>query len=214
MYKKDEYTLNLEETLKKFMMPIKDIPFSIVIEVLTGFKVIKFESTKNKQILQKLINGAEVAGREAAKVGIVADRPNEAGNRIEPYVIDALRKNEFSAQTPKTISGKSKAAGYPDIEIQHKSGWNGYLDCKTFSPKSKDSAFRAFYLSPSQDPKIIRDAVHLLLSFQLKLKNNKYVPISWHLYDLHELKVNIKHEFNASNKELYNPKYLLAEGNI
>lgn len=209
---KSEYTRKLEGTLRKFLEPIKDIPFPVVIEALTNCRVLEFDRDINKDILELLIEASAQAGEAAAKSGVVADRPNEAGNRIEPFVIDAFRNVGFAAGKPRTISGKVKVTGYPDIELHHRSGWSGYLDCKTFATKSLSSTFRAFYLSPSQEPKITRNAVHLLLSFQLQIKGgNTYIPISWHLYDLHGLVVQVKHEFNASNRDLYKPDLLLAE---
>jgi len=63
--------------------------------------------------------------------------------------------------------------------------------------------------------KITKDAFHLLLSFELTREERKgemaFVPISWQLYTLENLKVQVKHEFNASNKD---PEFLLARGKI
>lgn len=210
-----EYTRRLEETLKRFLEPIKGVPLPVVIEALTGFSVLKFDQAENAHILGLLKDGTTKAGRAAAKQGVVADRPNEAGNRIEPFVMDAMNSVGLVAGKPRTKSGKAKAAGYPDIELRHESGWLGYLDCKTFASKSAGSSFRAFYLSPSREPKVTSNAVHLLLSFELQLTGrNTYVPVSWHLYDLHGLELQVKHEFNASNRDLYIPRLLLAEGSI
>ena len=167
---KAEYTRKLEETLKRFLEPIKGISFPVVIEALTGCRVLEFDRDKTVNILKLLTVAAAQAGNAAAKRGVVADRPNEAGNRIEPFVTNALQDVGFVAGKPRTRSGKVKAAGYPDIELRHESGWSGYLDCKTFATKTVGSTFRAFYLSPSQEPKITRNAVHLLLSFELQLK--------------------------------------------
>jgi hypothetical protein len=215
MNDRTEYIRNLEGTLKKFLEPIKGIPFPLVIEALTGCRVLEFDRKKNVHILELLKRASAEAGKLAAKQTIVADRPNEAGNRIEPFVLFAFNNLGFAASKPQTHSGKIKAAGYPDIELRHESGWSGYLDCKTFATKSIGSTFRAFYLSPSKEPKITRDAVHLLLSFELQPKGrNIYIPMSWHLYDLHSLEVQVKHEFNASNRDLYTPKLLLAEDSI
>jgi len=56
------------------------------------------------------------------------------------------------------------------------------------------------------------------MSFELdivKRKNkNAFVPISWQLYTLDKLLIQIKHEFNASNRDLYTKEALLAEGKI
>jgi len=66
--------------------------------------------------------------------------------------------------------------------------------------------------------KITKDAFHLLLSFELTREERKgqmaFVPISWQLYTLENLRVQVKHEFNASNKDFYKPEFLLAGGKI
>jgi len=41
-----------------------------------------------------------------------------------------------------------------------------------------------------------------------------FVPIHWKLYTLEKMLVQIKHEFNASNKGMYRQEALLAEGGI
>jgi hypothetical protein len=41
-----------------------------------------------------------------------------------------------------------------------------------------------------------------------------FIPISWQIYTLDKLLIQVKHEFNASNKELYTKEALLAEGRI
>ncbi|MBI5228683.1 hypothetical protein HY991_01125 [Candidatus Micrarchaeota archaeon] len=82
----------------------------------------------------------------------------------------------------------------------------------------EDSSFRAFNLQPSEDFKITADARHLLVGFEIKVerRNGKraFVPIHWRLYTLDNLRVQVKHEFNASNKDLYRGTTLLAEGGI
>jgi len=71
---------------------------------------------------------------------------------------------------------------------------------------------------PSEDPKITRDAFHLLMSFELNTAKRKgkkaFIPISWQIYTLDKLLIQVKHEFNASNKELYTEEALLAQGRI
>lgn len=210
---KERYIQELEDTIKKFLEPIKGVPYPIVIKALTGYQVFKFNSVHNEKYLSLLIKASKLAGFNAAKYGIEAKRPNEAGNKIEPYVIEALNKVGINANKPQTASGKLKATGYPDIEMKYDNIYS-YLDCKTFAPESKDSSFRAFYLSPSKDPKITRNAYHFILSYELIYKSNLYYPVSWHLYDLYGLSVQVKYEFNASNRELYSEKLLLAEGKI
>jgi len=220
MKDREEYIRQLETVIRKFLEPLKGIPYPIAIKALTGCEVLHFDLSNedNKELLDLLKSAAQMAGDEAYKRGISTTRPNEAGNHIEPFVISALRKVGLKADKPITKSGKKKVAGYPDIEIIDKHGRVIYLDCKTYSAETKNQSFRTFYFSPSEDPKITKDAFHMLLSFELtkEKRNGKtvFVPISWQLYTLEKLEVQVKHEFNASNRDLYKKEFLLASGKI
>jgi hypothetical protein len=130
----------------------------------------------------------------------------------------SLKEVGLKADRPISKSGKKKIAGYPDIQIEDGFGRIIYLDCKTYNTFTKNQTFRTFYFSPSEDPKITKDAFHLLMSFELTTAERKgkkaFVPITWQIYTLDKLLVQIKHEFNASNKELYTKEALIAEGRI
>jgi len=217
----EQYVKDLEETLRKYTAPMRDIPFTVVINVLSGFRIIKFDPDKNvadQALLEKLVKALGKATKTANQVGIFADRPNEVGNYIEPFVRDALNESGLKAAVPTTKSGKHKAAGYPDVEIKDTDGRVTYLECKTYNLKSEDSAFRAFYLQPSEEFKITAEARHLLVGFEIKIekRNGKsaYVPVHWRLYALDNLRVQLKHEFNASNEDIYKKLVPLAEGSL
>jgi len=220
MNEREEYIRQLEEIISKFLEPLKGIPYPIAIKALTGCEVLHFDLSNedNQKLLELLKNAAQIAGNEAYKQGIFTRRPNEAGNHIESFVISALRKVGLKADKPRTKSGKIKVAGYPDIEIIDKQGRVVYLDCKTYNTTTKNQSFRTFYFSPSKDPKITKDAFHMLLSFELTREDRggqrAFVPISWQLYTLEKLKVQVKHEFNASNRDIYKSEFLLAIGKI
>jgi len=213
-----EYIRQLEQVIGRFLEPIKDIPFPVAIKALTGFKVLAFDLTfdLDRKVLEQLSQAACRAGHGAHRNGIFSARPNEAGNHIEPFVVRALQEVGLKATKPISKSGKKKTAGYPDIQIEDETGRIIYLECKTFNIKSQRQSFRTFYFSPSEDPKITRDAFHLLMSFQLttaeRKGRNAFVPVSWQLYTLDKLLVQVKHEFNASNVDLYKKGALLAEG--
>lgn len=216
----EEYVKRLEETITKFMTPLKDIPFPIAIKALSGCKVIPFnkDDEKDRKFLESLVKAVEIAGKKAFEGGIFTARPNEAGNRIEPFVSEALTEVGLRVGKPVTKSGKKRAAGYPDLQVEDTYGRIIYMDCKTYSAKTKGQSFRTFYFSPSKDPKINIDAHHLLISFELEtdLRKGKraFIPISWQIYTLDNLLVQVKHEFNASNKDLYREESLLAKGYI
>jgi hypothetical protein len=218
MNNQGEYIKQLEDVITRFLEPVKEIPFPIVIKVLTGCKVLAFDSKKDEELLKRLSKAAESACKNAFQEGIFTARPNEAGNRIEPYVVEALKSVGLEAGKPTSKSGKKKLAGYPDIQIDDELGRRIYLECKTYSAGTKEQSFRTFYFSPSKDPKITKDAFHLLISFKLDTGERKsrraFIPISWQIYDLYKLRIQVKHEFNASNRDLYTKEALLAEGII
>ncbi|MGC9336970.1 MAG: hypothetical protein ACP5EQ_02595 [Candidatus Cloacimonadia bacterium] len=220
MNNQEEHIRQLEQVISKFLEPLKGIPFPVAIKALTGFKVLTFEPSveQNKELLERLSKAAQLAGKRAYDTGIFTARPNEAGNHIKPFVIDALRYVGLKADKPIAKSGKRKAAGYPDIQIEDE--WNRtiYLDCKTYNTLTKDQTFRTFYFSPSKDPKITKDAFHLLMSFELDTAEREgrraFIPNSWQIYTLDKLLIQVKHEFNTNNKDLYKSEFLLARGKI
>ena len=218
MKNKENYIKQLESTISEFLKPLRNIPFPIAIKTLTGFKVLTFEIEENRELLDLFIKASHLGGQKAFQEGIFTVRPNEAGNQIEPFIMEALKEVGLDADKPLSKSGIRKAAGYPDIEVSDKDGQTIYVDCKTYNTRTKDQTFRTFYFSPSKDPKITKDAFHFLISFELDLAERKrkqaFVPISWQIYTLDKLKVQVKHEFNASNKDLYRTESLLAEGKI
>ncbi|MEO0116269.1 MAG: hypothetical protein ABIK97_01855 [candidate division WOR-3 bacterium] len=220
MNDQEDYIKELEQTIGRFLEPIKGIPFPIVIKALTGCKVLNFnpELDQNKKLLRQLSKAAQLAGERAYREGIFTARPNEAGNHIEPFVLTSLRQVGLNADKPTSKSGKKKAAGYPDIQIVGEGGIVVYMDCKTYNTRTKDQTFRTFYFSPSPDPKITKDAFHLLMSFELDTAERKgkkaFIPISWQIYTLDQLLIQVKHEFNASNRDLYRKDALLAEGRL
>lgn len=216
----NNYTRQLEETVSKFLRPLKDIPFPVAIKAIFGHNVLSFDknSREDKELLIRLTKAIDSAARNAYKVGISTARPNEVGNHIEPFVKDALNIAGMKAEIPLASNGKHQSAGYPDVFIKDVDGRITYLECKTYNRKSIDSSFRAFYFQPSKNSKIIHDARHLMIGFEIvrEKRNGKsvFAPIHWKLYTLEEMLVQVKHEFNASNKVMYKPEALLAEGGI
>jgi hypothetical protein len=138
---------------------------------------------------------------------------------IEPFVRAALKAQSLDAKIPKTKDGKAKAAGYPDIEIRGELPC--YLECKTYNIKNVETTQRAFYFSPSKKFKITCDALHLLLAYELerRKRNGKdaFIPVHWKLITLQDLRVDLKHEFNQHNRNMYGSgaaKALIAEADI
>ncbi len=58
-----EYTKRLENVIKQMLTPLKDIPFNLVIESLTGKKVIPFDYKNNEDLeLLETLKKAAVYG--------------------------------------------------------------------------------------------------------------------------------------------------------
>ena len=216
----ERYVRELEETIAKFMSPLRDIPFAVVMKAISGFAVLPFDrkNPSDASLLTRLTSGLDKATAEANREGIFTNRPNEVGNHIEPFVKNALNQVKCRATVPRTKKGIHRSAGYPDIEIRDIDGRLSYLECKTYNIRSEDSSFRAFYLQPSEDVKITADARHLLVGFEIESATRRskaaYVPTKWRLYTLENLQVQVKHEFNASNIDIYRDDSLLARGSI
>lgn len=217
----DDYTKKLEDVIKQMLAPLKDVPLKLVIEVIAGCRIIPFDDHDKMdfRLLEDLKKSAAIAGAEFNKLNVARPRPNEVGNDIEPFIINALNKVGCKATVPLTATGKKKSAGYPDIEFVDNSGRTNYLECKTFNIENINTTQRSFYLSPSTDFKITKGAHHFVMSFEVYAAGRKgsktlYKCRSWKLLTLEELDVDVKYEFNTDNKRLYASKLILAEGNL
>src|SRR5690606_2209187 len=104
-----------------------------------------------------------------------------------------------------------QSAGYPDLAAR-KDGRTFYIEVKSFSAKTEDSTQRSFYLSPSDDPKITEDAHHLLFGVEMEaLPGDQYRIARVELLDLSKLQCELKIEFNASNRDLYNGELTILQ---
>ncbi len=215
------YISKLESLIKQMIKPIKGIPLTLVIESISGHKILPFNKTdkKDRSVLKNLTIVAKNAGEAINENGILRPRPNEVGNDIEVIVKKELNKINYCATTPITNSGKMKSMGYPDIEFVDQFKRANYLECKTFNKVNISTSQRSFYLSPSQQFKITKDAHHFVISFEIFIKSRKgnnylFHAKSWKILSIEQLEVDIKYEFNADNTKLYSKKIILAEGKI
>lgn len=219
---KDEYIDNLEDALSKFMKPINDIPFEIVIKSVYGNRVKKFDlsTEKNQDLLNKLEEAAEIAVEKATEEEIFRSRPNEVGNDMENFVSDALEEVDINAMTPEREDGKKQSTGYPDLYFEDDKNRPVYYEVKTFNRENIDTSQRTFYLSPPNDgkSKITTDAFHLVVSFEIQEDSregkNRYYPTAWKIIEPYGMPMNVKHEINSSNKELYEESRVISEGEI
>jgi hypothetical protein len=218
-----DYVNRLENVIKQMLTPLKDIPFNLVIESLTGKKVIPFDfkNSKDTKLLEVLKNVAMLGGKEINKNGIESKRPNEVGNYIEAFVKNAMHQYDLSPDVPAGATGKKKATGYPDIIFFFKNK-PYYLECKTYNLENISTTQRSFYFSPSDDFKVVYDAPHFLLSFEIYVsgeqgKNHIYKCKHYKILSLESLSLDVKYEFNSDNQRMYSGKdgtTILDEGEI
>ena len=203
---------DLEQTravIAQMRAPMRSVPLDVVIEALYGHKVLPFNhgNRNHAEVLKRLdVAAVSVIAKIKAEGGISSKRVNEVGNTIEQYVRDALTAQGMPARVPTTKkSGRARAVGYPDVTFTFK-GEHFYLDCKTYNKETANTTMRTFYLSPSDDPKISRDAVHLILSFETARKGDVYQLASYKIVSLEKLSLDLKYEFNSDNRRMYSGK--------
>lgn len=202
-----KYINDLENTIKQMLKHLKNLSFAVIVKSISGFSVLPFK--QDKDIVSLLEKSFDQAAIEINKHGIKSTRPNEVGNYTEPFIKRTLNDVGFQAVTPIAQSGIRKSSGYPDIELLYK-GQYFYLEVKTYNIKNINTTQRAFYFSPSENFKITKDAPHLMISYQIqKADDGLYYAKHWCLYSLENLIVDLKHEFNQSNRKLYG-----AESNL
>jgi len=191
--------------------PMRSVPLNVVVEALTGHKVLPFNpgNPKHAAVLRRLnAAAASVIAKVKARGGISSKRVNEVGNTIEQYVRAALTEQGLPATVPAgEKTGKARVAGYPDIAFSF-NGENFYLDCKTHDKTTANSSQRSFYLSPTDDPKISCDAVHLILSFETARDgaSGAYQLASYKIVSIEKLTLDLKYEFNSDNRRMYSGK--------
>ncbi len=218
-----EYVRRLESVIKQMLQPLKGIPFNLVIEAIAGKRVIPFDfsNREHQEVLNLLKRAAVNAGDEINREGILRPRPNEVGNDIEPFVRNALNSLGLKADIPSSLSGRRRSTGYPDIIFWYK-GNPYYLECKTYNPRNANTTQRSFYLSPSGEFKVIYDALHFIISFEIYVagergNNHIYKCKHYKILSIESLSLDVKYEFHSDNRRMYSGEdgaIILAEGEI
>ncbi len=208
-----KYIANLHETIRRFLEPIEGVRLNVVIRSLTGHRVLSWDENDQdcRALKGPLTKGLGATTRKLAKTGIESRRPNEVGNYIETPVKRALAREGFNAGIPDVAAGGRQSAGYPDILLEMEGRPPIYLECKTYNQANVDTTQRSFYLSPPCS-KVSRDAYHLLVAFEVVRRGRTYYPRHYRLLSIEDLPLELKHEFNASNRVLYRECRLVSEG--
>ena len=122
-------------------------------------------------------------------------RINEKGNQLEDIFLD-LNQGEISR--PKTLQGKTKTTGYPDLDYNDSvHNLEAYIEVKLYNQGSEDSTFRSFYMSTID--KITKSKPHILTGFEHK---DGKLTGKFHVIDLYDLPLKVKIELNATNNDI------------
>jgi hypothetical protein len=188
---------------------LKGIEFSEVLAATSGKKIIPIDPATDKPWIQKL---GEILDRTLAKLNDPshpihsAGRINEASRFIEDELLAECSAVEgWSCGIPKTSSGEEQRSGYPDLRLVLEDGSVVYFDPKLHAAKSRDSSLRTFYYEPKTTTgKVHDDARHLLVGVQHNEGRGGQLRFEgWELVDVSKIKVRLKAEFQASNKDMY-----------
>lgn len=189
----------LKAVIRQMLTPLKNIPLDVIVESICGHAILKYDG-HSKDTLDEV---TLMAGREINQEGIRSRRPNEVGNYCEPFVAKALTNLGHKAGTPTTESGKRKSTGYPDLEATIH-GKPYYIEVKTYNSRNLGTTQRSFYLSPSSDFKVTRDAFHLIFAFcMVQIAPGHFKTSSCTVLDAQQLLCDVKYEFNSDNKRMY-----------
>jgi hypothetical protein len=185
------------------------IDFSEVLAATTGKKIIPIDPAVDKPWLEKL---STILDRTLAKLNDPAHpihsagRINEASRFIEDELLAECSGVEgWSCGIPKTLGGEEQRSGYPDLRLVLENGTVVYLDPKLHATDSRESSLRTFYYEPKTTTgKVHDDARHLLVGVSHNQGHGGQLRFEgWELVDVSKIKVRLKAEFQASNRDLY-----------
>lgn len=195
----------LRENLSK-----REFDFALVVEAVSGKKVIPLadreSASRVRQAIEEVVSEVigEMNGEESPMRGL--RRINEGSRFFEDGLLAGLdARDGIACEIPHTRAGAAQRSGYPDLKITDRaSGEIYYLDPKLMESGSLESSLRTFYFEPKDGTlKITDNATHLLLGIEHDGKDGNWHFLGWRLVDLSKLKVRLKAEFQASNREIY-----------
>lgn len=190
---------------------LREVPLQEVVAAATGKQILPFQPdkipadaamkvhlTRALDELLHVLNAPQSPVRGLRRI-------NEASRSAEEKLAALLDTGDFTCGFAKTTAGEAQRAGYPDLRLTHKpTGRVYYLDPKLYEASSESSTLRTFYYEPrALTGKISDDACHLIAGLAHDGRDGAWRFTAWRLADLHDFRVSLKAEFQASNKELY-----------
>jgi hypothetical protein len=190
-----------DELIRLTKLRARGVPFSKVIELTTGKKVIPVKP--NDSLVDEVEKACAAVIERTNLLGMstLASRIDEVSNKLEIFLAEELRKLKVNASN-------MGFSGYPDIEVREP-GRTTYLEVKLTGHTQLTSSFRSFYYQPAENEskKIAVDAGHVLVSFTHDGKR----LLGAKIVDLSKINVTLKSEWNTNNRELYSKTTVIRE---
>jgi hypothetical protein len=197
---------------------LADVPFPVVARAATGHRVLPVnpDDPADRLLLDRVGTALDRVLAELNRPEHPAHRQRRI-NEVSRCFEDALRAAldadpALACAPPRTAAGRVQRSGYPDLRlVERATGRVTYLDPKLFASRNRRSSLRTFYFQPGRATnKILEDARHLVVGIEHGGKQNGHWRfLRWELVDAARLKVRLKVEFQASNRDLYRPETVL-----
>ena len=202
--------------VKRIIEAFRDVPFPIIVEMATDTQVEPFDMSRDedKVLVKELSKLADMVMFTFNTNPINKRRINEVSNFLERQIPLIFNQNRGHFRIIKTIKYLGRV-GYPDGKIVDVYDRVIYLEIKATQRPDVGSP-RDFYFTPLEETKrkITASGKHCLLGFIISGQPGNFRTIGWKLVDLSKIRVNLKPEFNADNRELYRRETILAENYI
>lgn len=187
---------------------LAELPFPLLIESATGHRVIPIQPEDDRWLepLSRALDRTLVRLNDPLHPIHRVARINEASHFVEDeLMIELSAEPGWRAQPAPTATGARQRSGYPDIRLQLPDGRIVYLDPKLMTVENRASTLRTFYYEPKTETgKVNADAVHLLIGIQHHGESGGELRLEkWELVDLSRIRLELKPEFQTSNRELY-----------
>ncbi|MGR3985381.1 MAG: hypothetical protein OD817_09090 [Gammaproteobacteria bacterium] len=211
---RDKQLAQLKEAAKIFLRPRDKLPFSVVVEAMTGKEVLPMtESAHDRSLLNALAESCVRMVASSVRRPFAANRPNDVSAQVEKRLHTELESDSISVETPRSATGRGGGSGYPDRLLLYQDA-RTYLEVKVSREQNIDQpSARNFFFKPSAHSKIRHSARHLLAGFSLReISAKSWTLTGWKIVDLFGLRVSLKPEYNAANPEIYREDLVLLQG--
>lgn len=195
---------------------LKNIPFSSVLEASSGRRIQPVDSNAAwLRTLEEVVTASIAALNDPSHPVHSAGRINEASRFIEDDLLARCNAVPgWTCRIPATSAGGEQRSGYPDLHLVLADGGHVYLDPKLFAAESRGSTLRTFYYEPkSTTGKVHHDACHLLVGISHNGGTGGRLRFEgYELVDVSKIRVQLKAEFQSSNRDLYAPANIVRSG--